>query len=88
MRSIRTKFTESMVPRSLQVKVIHLHEGNSSEEKRGGARYVTHAHLVERKTGEIVARAEARCSPNDCPVRSLGRRIAVGRALKNFFLGV
>lgn len=70
------KFVESNVPEGIRVYVRRF---VSNDE------YVTKCDLIEEGSNAIVCSAEARCHPNDNPSRKIGRAIAVGRAVKQFF---
>lgn len=70
------------VPKNMYLSITHLHQGNSSRNKRKGHPYVTIAKLFERNSNELVAVGKAYCSRKDNPSRMLGREIAVGRACK------
>lgn len=75
------KYTEQALPEGYKLRVRHLHSGNSSRAERNGKPYVTTARIISRD-GACVARGVARCSKHDAPSRSVGRAIAVGRAVK------
>ena len=89
MRKIRTKFVESNIPPSLHLRVVHKREIYYNEELRQDEWHyagVTHARLVDWQTGEVVAEGSAYVNPyRDHPSKKIGRSIAVGRALKNYF---
>jgi hypothetical protein len=77
------KYIESNIPPTLRVRVTHYHHGNQRDLANGGARYVTHACLLDeqdRHVGEAIAvthgRVTARCQ------RPIRRQMAVGRAFK------
>ena len=78
------KMVERNVPSQLRVSVVHLHSGNSSRNKRKGHKYLTIARLLDRSTDAIISEGRAYCSDGDAPRRSIGRHVAVGRALSFF----
>lgn len=78
-------FTEKHIPSELQVKVRHFHPGNSSNTKRHGKVYRTIAKLIDRESGAELAKGEAKCCDTDSPRRRVGREVAIGRALKNYY---
>ncbi len=83
------KYTEEKIPSGLHLKVVHLHQGNASRNQlkhigKTNAKYVTLAKLVDEEN-RVVAKGRASCSQVDAPRRDIGRAIAVGRALKNYF---
>ncbi len=71
------------LPEGFRLKLVHLHQGNSSRKQRHGHSYVTHARIVN-KNDKVVARGIAMCSNKDNPSRAIGRRIAIGRVEKEF----
>lgn len=77
-------YNEDTLPVELQLRVNHFHPGNSSRNKRKGAQYRTVARVIN-VNGETVAKGEALCSRKDVPSRQLGRKIAVGRAVRNYY---
>lgn len=81
LRSIamRDKYVESNVPKSLRVQVHH------RPESEGFFRYKTVCLLRDSVTNEVRASAMALCSLKDSPSRKIGRAIAVGRALKQYY---
>lgn len=85
MMTVRPRYTESNVPKNLMVRVVHLHDGNSTKRDRNGYAYATICTLVDRSTKEEVACAYTFCSKKDVPNRKTGRMVAVGRALKAYY---
>lgn len=81
------KLIESNIPQEINVRVTHLHPGNSSRKKRRGSQYMTIAKLVG-PTGDVVAEGIAQCSRGDAPRRSIGRAVAIGRAYKDYLTNV
>jgi len=86
------KYTESQVPPSLTVHVYHEREPWLHFDKEGGSRPCsiyngcTVARLIDVQTGDVKSEGVAYCNLNrDNPNRKIGRAIAVGRALKNYF---
>jgi len=86
-RPFQTKehFIESAVPEHLRLKVSHLHDGNSTEHDRRGHKYATIAKLFHKEDGFQVAEGVAYCSNRDVPTRKVGRMVAIGRALKEYY---
>lgn len=78
------KLVEANVPVECSLRVVHLHEGNSSKRQRRGASFLTIAKLIDHQ-GEVVSIGYAQCRSTDVPNRRVGRHVAVGRALKNFY---
>ena len=83
------KFVESNVPEHLRVCVTYLFEGRVSKtqlKKIGQTRttYVTLARLKD-PDGTVVAEGQSACSSKDCPSRKVGRAVAVGRALAEYY---
>ena len=78
-------FTEGSIPAHLKLVVSHLHDGNSDKHDRRGCRYATVAKLFRKDDGELIAIGEAYCSEKDTPSRKVGRMVAVGRALKEYY---
>lgn len=83
--SPKEHFTESAVPPHLKLVVCHLHEGNSDKHDRRGCKYATIAKLFNKEDGDLIAQGEAYCSERDVPSRKVGRMVAVGRALKEYY---
>lgn len=81
----RALYTERSIPEGLKLVVTHLHDGNSSKRDRRGRKYATIAKLFDRENGTMMACGIAYCSDRDTPSRKTGRKVAVGRALKNFW---
>jgi hypothetical protein len=84
-----TKFIEANVPEHLRVHVLYLHEGRCSRnqlKRIGGTKtnYVTIARLKD-EAGNIVGEGKAACSQKDNPSRQVGRAVAIGRALQEYF---
>ena len=84
------KFTEAAIPDTLRLEVHHLHEGKCSRNQlkklgRTNTKYVTIARLRDKDTNYTVAKGIAACSPKDNPTRKLGRHVAVGRALAQYY---
>ena len=63
------------------VKVVHLHEGNSTRKTRRGYKYLTLAYAFNPKTGEVL-KETSKCSNGDIPCRKRGYSIAYGRIMK------
>lgn len=81
-----SKYTEQNVPKNLIVKVNHFHNGNSSKRMRHGKDYLTRCQLIDRETGELMGYGTAECHKGEAPRREVGRAVAVGRALKDYFV--
>ena len=79
----RVKYTESNVPKNLQVRVHYLTQtkviGMPMNIKR-----ITIASLVDRVTGNKLAEATSFCDNKDNDSRKIGRAIAIGRVLKQY----
>ncbi len=71
------KFIESSVPEGVRV---HVRRFTTDDE------YITKCDLID-EDNHILCSGESRCHPNDNPSRQIGRRIAVGRAVKTYFGG-
>jgi len=89
MQNVAIKFIEANIPENLHLKVHHLHRGkiSKSQLKRIGqhnTEYVTLARLYDRDTN-LVGEGKATCSNRDNPSRSVGRAVAVGRALQEYY---
>ena len=90
------KYTEKNVPSRLKVRVIHQREPVWSHEKQDWEFHyngVTIARLYDRESKRLMSEGVAACKlftwsgkPVDVPSRKIGRAIAVGRALKNYYL--
>lgn len=80
-----SRYNEDSLPQSLYIKVVHLHKGNCSNNKRSGHEMVTVAEVKSKHTGETLASGKAYCSKKDSPRRSIGRTVAVGRAIKAYW---
>lgn len=81
------KFIESNIPQCYRVRVHHYHHGNQVDLSNGGARYVTHASIVDDKdhvVGEAIAVAHGRTTARSR--RQIRRQMAVGRAFKSLWL--
>ena len=83
------KYLESNLPKGLYIKVVHLHQGNTTRSQlkkigKTNTRYVTIAKLFDDNHPFSVAQGMAVCGHNDSPSRQLGRSIAVGRALREY----
>lgn len=85
-----SKFVESNLNPLYRVFVTHLHIGNTSNGKRHGKPYVTIAEVARKVpttdgpvAWEVLGQGVARCSKLDSPRRSVGRAIAVGRAMRS-----
>ncbi len=74
----KKKFTEAHVPEDIIVQVRYLKH----------RQWQTVCRLIDRDNGAILCMASATCSNRDHPVRKIGRAIAVGRALKEYYGGV
>lgn len=88
--SPKEHFTEANVPSHLKLVVSHLHDGNTDPEERVGpsgkpAKYATVAKLFRRDDGDLVAMGYSYCSKKDVPSRKVGRMVAIGRALKEYY---
>lgn len=84
------KYTEDAIPANLRLVVHHLHEGKCSRNQlkklgRTNTKYVTIAKLKDKDTNFTVAKGMAACSSKDNPQRKLGRHVAVGRALAQYY---
>jgi len=84
MSNVSKKLVESNIPESLRLNVVHLHNGNSSRNQRKGHSFVTLVKLMDRSTDTVIAEGKAYCSDGDSPRRSIGRQVAIGRALKAY----
>lgn len=73
------RFVESNVPSDLRL-VVHY-------DNQVPGKYNTVAKLLDRETDKLVAFGYSKCSANDQPKRSIGRAIAVGRAVKQLYNG-
>jgi len=83
------KYVESNVPSQLKACVVHLHEGRLSKNQlkkigQTNTRYVTICKLRD-KQGNVVAEGKASCSTVDNPSRKIGRAVAIGRALAEYY---
>lgn len=85
----RMRFVESNVPEHIQVRVRYV------TRYRGGPfqsdqlpKWQTSCTLIDRESRHVVAYHQAHCSEEDQPVRKIGRAVAVGRALKSYWMGV
>jgi hypothetical protein len=79
------KYIESNIPEELMVRVTHYHHGNQVDLSNGGAKYVTHAVLLDNaghRVGQAIAVAHGRTSAR-C-ARNVRRQMAVGRAFKQW----
>lgn len=74
MREQIKKYIEANIPDSLRAEVRYLR----------GPVWVTSCHLVEDKSGKVLASGTAVCSKKDQPCRKIGRAIAIGRALQKY----
>lgn len=83
--SPKERFIEAVVPAHLKLVVCHLHENNSDAHDRRGCKYATIAKLFGKEDGDLIAVGEAYCSDRDVPNRRVGRMVAVGRALKEYY---
>ena len=81
-KAVATKTDIPSLPEGLRLKLVHLHQGNSSRKQRHGHSYVTHARVVN-KEDVVIANGIAMCSNKDNPSRAIGRRIAIGRVVKD-----
>lgn len=79
-RSTPRRYTESHVPRHLQLRVYYDTELRDPESLH---RWRTTAYLID-SNGICHATGVAECSSSDNPNRKIGRAIAVGRALKAY----
>lgn len=73
------RFIEANIPQNVRVQVHY-------DNKTPGV-YNTIAHLFSRSTDELLCTGVSICSAKDQPRRSIGRAIAVGRAMKNLYHG-
>lgn len=82
-----SKYIEENLNEKFKTRVAHYHPGNSTDEDRDGNKYVTVAQIVTRPplVSAVVGMGVAECGKKDNPSRKLGRRIAVGRAIKYAF---
>lgn len=74
------RFKAENLPAGLKLKWRHHRTGGRSQ-------WVTTAVIVEESTGLPVSAGAAVCARQDQPSRRIGREIACGRALKNYFQG-
>jgi hypothetical protein len=77
------------VPDHLRVHVVYLYEGRTSRNQlkkigQTNTRYVTIAKLKDQDDN-IVGEGLAACSQGDNPSRKVGRAVAVGRALQEYY---
>lgn len=70
------RYTESQLPEGTYVRVRY---------DRVNHKWKTTCWLKDKKTNALLAFGSAYCGPHDNPCRRIGRAIAVGRALKNFY---
>ena len=84
-----SKYTEKNIPDGLFVKVRHYNERNSDSLNKLGIKWYTEAYLCERGEDKhsytALSCGLSSCSLKDNPSRKIGRAIAVGRALKNYY---
>jgi hypothetical protein len=83
------KYIEANIPEHLHLHVVYLHEGRLSKNKlkaigQTKTKYVTLARLKD-SDGHIVAQGKAACSSKDNPSRRVGRAVAIGRALQEYY---
>lgn len=81
------KHKEQNIPGHLRVHVTYITQMRTDdpELRQMLPRWYTRAQLLDRETGRVVATGTAKCGPRDNPNRKVGRAIAVGRALKNYW---
>jgi hypothetical protein len=84
------KYVESNIPHTTHLRVRHIKQPvfNANHDNLWRFHYTgtTVAELFD-ESGQRIASAVAKCGPNDQPNRKIGRAIAVGRALKNYYGG-
>lgn len=81
--------TEANLPAHLRAHVVYLHPFKCSKNKlkkagRTKTEYVTIAKLLN-DDDDVVAEGRAACSREDKPNRRVGRAIAIGRAMKEYY---
>ncbi len=76
------KLVESNIPKSVKIVLAHFHKGNSSNSARKGHQYMTLCKLYDRETHLMIGHGESHCSRKDLASRSIGRQVAIGRAMK------
>lgn len=79
----RIKYVESNVPENMNLRVQYLHQGHVAGMPTNMKR-ITVATLLDLE-GRMVAKACSVCHENDNDNRKIGRAIAVGRALKEYY---
>lgn len=79
-------YEDALKKDGMRLKLVHLHEGNSSKRQRHGRKFVTVALIIDDR-GFVEAEGYAECSKQDNPRRKIGREIAIGRALKSYYGG-
>lgn len=77
------KYVESNIPEGFELHVHHYHSGNSSRRFRHGKEYMTEAWITRQDDNVPLATGIAYCCKNDNPRRSVGRAVAVGRAMEH-----
>ena len=77
-----------IVPQGTYVQVVHLHPGNSSRSRRKGSKYMTIAKLIDAESKSLLLTSTAKCSSRDDARRHIGREVAVGRVLADWWYGV
>lgn len=92
----RLKLTEDNTPKGYHWSIRHYHDGNSAPHYRRniaqtcisstatGAKYLTVARL-KNSNNEVVAIGAASPCSRDTIDRNVGREVAIGRALKEFY---
>lgn len=80
------KLVENNIPNGYRARVVHLHPNNSTPEQRQGHTYVTVCEL-QNADREVVGTGKSCCSSKDSPRRSVGRQVAIGRAMKDAGIG-
>lgn len=78
------KLTEANVPSELILKVRYVSRLRSNADHTLPL-WMTFAYLKNPQTNETIASGQAECSEKDIPNRKIGRAIAVGRALKEYY---
>lgn len=78
------KLTENNIPDGVQLRVSYVSRLRSDADHHLPL-WMTFARLIDSETNEVVASAHSNCSEKDIPSKKIGRAIAVGRALKEYY---
>ncbi len=77
------KYVESNVPKNIKVRVQYLK--NDVPGMPANTKRITVATLVNSNTGQQVGKGVSVCRQGDNDNRKIGRAIAVGRAVKEYY---